>query len=158
MWGPGRLVVGRSQEREPGLLVAGDDARLDPEALAQQVAELVAVLGVAHGARGHAGDRLGTVPVEQLAVAGHRVGHPPDRVAAQSAGGLEALAEAGDGGLALDHAQLAAVHVGHEQPRRVGAEIDDADALGCHATGPYTARAALRENPGARLEGGARGW
>ena len=46
----------------------GDRARVDAEALAQLGAELLAVLGVAHGARGHGHDALGAVPFDRLAV------------------------------------------------------------------------------------------
>ena len=66
------------QEGEPRLLVAGDGPRVDPVALAQQVGELLPVLGVPHGAGGHADDGLGAVPVEQLAVARDGVGHALD--------------------------------------------------------------------------------
>src|SRR3954470_19407120 len=47
-----------AEEREPRLLVAADRARLEAEPLAQGRAELLAVLAVAHGARGERDDLL----------------------------------------------------------------------------------------------------
>src|SRR5437763_1133529 len=62
-----RLVPGAAargaEEREPSLLVAGDRLRLDVEALAQEAAELVAVLGVTDGAGGDRDDPARAVVV-----------------------------------------------------------------------------------------------
>ena len=70
------------------------------------------------------------VPVEQLAVAGHGVDDALDGRVAEPSAGLESLAEPGHGGLPFDLRELAAVHVGDEESRRVGAEVDHADAHG----------------------------
>ena len=127
--------------------------------MAQEVGQLVPVLGVAHGAGGHADDGLGAVPVEQLAVAGDGVDDALDGRVAEPSAGLEALAEPGDGGLPFDLGELAAVHVGDEQSRRVGAEVDHADARRGHATARYCRRPAFRaENPGPRVEVADTGW
>ena len=54
---PGRALARRAAEGQPRLLVAADDARVEPVALrAHAREEVLAVGGVAHGAREH-GDR-----------------------------------------------------------------------------------------------------
>jgi hypothetical protein len=96
---------GCAEERQPRLRVAGDGAGVNAVLLHQVVVEVRPVIRVAHGARGHRDDRLGAEPVDHLAVAGDRLGHPVHRLVGEPAGGVDVLAEPGDdrAALELDH-------------------------------------------------------
>src|ERR687895_855706 len=91
--GAGLAVGGGAEEGEPGLLVAGDRASVDAEAVADLLAEGGAVLGIAHGASGDADDLVGAEPVEHFAVDGEGLADAGDGCVGEPAGGLYALAD-----------------------------------------------------------------
>ena len=121
---------GGAEEGQPRLLVARDRAGVDPEALAQLVAELLAVGGVAHRAGGHGDDALGAVARRSLAVArASVVEHALHRGVGEAAARVDALAEPGDLGPPLELAHRPVLHLGHEQPGGVRPEVDHGDAF-----------------------------
>src|SRR5215212_2685074 len=124
-----RAVARRAEERQPGLLVARDRARLDAVPLGELLAELLAVRRVADRARRHAHDRVGAVLVDQLAVRPDRFVHALHRRRAELARGVDPLAEPGYLRAPLEFLDAPAEDVRYEQARRVRPEIDDRDAL-----------------------------
>ena len=123
----GVALAGRAEEREPRLLVAGEDVRLEPAALADRrrrtraplAASLTALVSTAtarprRGARSAPGSRRAS-----------RTRAPSPRRASRPSG-VDAGAEPGDRGPPLELvADPAVVDVGDEQPRRVRADVDD---------------------------------
>ena len=119
----------RAGERQRGLLVAADRARVEAVAVAHGSGELRAVGGVAHGAREDGGRVRRAVLVDRGAVARQDVEHALHRRVAEPPGRVDALAEPRDGRLAVQLARHGAVaHVGDEQPRGVRPDVDDGDA------------------------------
>jgi hypothetical protein len=122
---PGLAGGGRAQEREPRLLVAGDRAGVDPEALAHRSAELVAVGAVAHGARGDGDRSLGAVLVDRGAVLGQGREDALHGGVGEPARSVDAVAEPRDLRAAVELRYLATGHVGHQKAGRVRAKVDD---------------------------------
>jgi hypothetical protein len=127
-----RPPAGGAQEREPRLLVAGDRARVDVEALGQLAPELLAVPRVPHSARGDGDDALRAVGVDRLPEGLDDREDTLDGGGPQAAGGVDSLAEARDLGPALELLHPSAHDVRHEQPRGVRPQVDDGDALVRH--------------------------
>ena len=121
-----RSLARRAGERERRLLVAADRARLDARALRDLPGELGAVVGVARRARQ---DRRGVrdaVLVDQCSVALERVEDPLHGFVGQPSRGVDALAKARHDRLAMQLRERAiGRHVGDQQPRGVGPDVDD---------------------------------
>ena len=127
---PGSALARRAAEGQPRLLSAGDDPRVEPVARRAHAREEVLAVGrVAHGAGEHGDGPLGSLPFDDRLVLGERGEHARHGVVAQQAGLAEPVAEARDLRAALALGQRAVGgDVGDEQPRRVGADVDDGDS------------------------------
>ena len=121
-----RVASGRgAEERQAGFLLAADGADVEPEAVADRRLELLAVGGIAHGARGHRDRPLGPVLVRQArgrppgvrrpAPSRRRRACPPRRRPRQA--GSHRCAGRSPRSVPL------LVDVGNEQPGRVRAQI-----------------------------------
>ena len=88
----------------------------------------LAVLGVAHGARRDEQRALRAERLECAPVVGERVAHARDRHGEEAATRVDPLTEARDARLAVHLVERAVDDVGHEQPRRVRAEVDGSDS------------------------------
>src|SRR3954471_13069380 len=127
----GVALAGRAEEGETGLLVAGEDLGAQPVVVGHLVDERGAVGGVAHRA-GEDGDvALGLLGVEALAVLRERRADAVHRLVGQAAGGVDALAQAGDDAVAVEDGHAVGGELGDEQARGVASDVDDADP---HAT------------------------
>ncbi len=127
---PGGGVLGGGAEvGQPRLFGAVEDAGREREALTQLGDEGRAVAGVADGA---GGDRVdgpdAELPDRRHVLADRRAG-VLDRLGREAAREVDAPAQPGDRAAPLDRADPAPLHVGHEQPRRVGPDVDYRDSL-----------------------------
>ena len=150
----GVALTRRAEEREPRLLVAGEDLGAQPEPAGHLVDERGAV-GRVPDCAGQDGDvALGAQGVEALAVLRQRVADAVHRLVGKPAGRVDALPESRDDALAVEHGHALRRDVGGQQPRRVRSDVDDADAhqaAGCGigsaasaASRLSTARSAIR--------------
>ena len=103
-----------------------------PKRALDLVAELGAVLGVAHGAGGDRDHALRAEPVDRLAIVGERRRHTAHGVVRQAAARLEPLAEPGHRGAPVELGDGSVLDVRDQQPGRVGADVHDGDP---HSTG-----------------------
>ena len=116
---------GRGDVGEPGLLLAGDHLDLDAAPLADGVHELGRVRRDSHSGRADGGDLLDTVLLGLGRHARDRLGRARDRLLAEAAGVVEALAEprdlgaVGDGPPGAVRLELADVEL-----HRVGPDVD----------------------------------
>ena len=133
----GRVLAGGADVGEPRLLLAVEHPRREREALAQLGDEGVAVGGVAHGAGRDRDDLLDACLSTDLHVVGDRLAGRLDRLGGELPREVDAAPEPGHPALPLDLDDAPARHVGDQQPRRVGADVDHRDPVGvpCHAGG-----------------------
>ena len=122
--------AGGAEEGQPRLLVAGDRARVDAEALPQRGAELLAVVGVAHRAGRHGHDarrRRGGRSARGSRRAPRRPAPSPRRASRP----LRSTPCPSRVTFVRRSSSRTApsCDLGHEQPRGVRAEVDDRDAL-----------------------------
>src|SRR4051794_22542482 len=124
-----RLVCKLARERDtpegqPGLVLAGEQSRLEAVAPLDLAEEGLAVLCVADGA---GGDRQSALGAERLGLAAEvreDIADARDRSGEQALALVDALAEACDLEASNDLGQATVLHVGDEESRRVRAEID----------------------------------
>src|SRR3954453_2487130 len=121
---------GGAEEREPGLLVAGDDAGVEAVAIVEQLPELVAVRGVAR-CGGRERDRaLGPELVDNRLVLVEHLRHTVDRRVRETAGRIDALAEPGYGGASVELGNASIVDIRDKDAGGVGSKVDDGDSHG----------------------------
>ncbi len=116
----------RAEERELRLFLPGEHARVERELAPDPLGELGPVGRVADGGgeHGEVGDAV--VGVDFAAVLGERREHPVDRGGGERPGRVDPLAEPRDGRAPHELGDPARGRdVGDEQPRRVGADVDD---------------------------------
>ena len=112
-------VGGGAEEREPPLLLAAEQLGPHPDGGLGRVEEVVAVGGVARGGGGGHAHPLDAEAVHDLAVLAQHGDRALDGVGVEAAGGVDALAQAGD---AHEPLEGGAAVLADEQPHRVGAE------------------------------------
>jgi hypothetical protein len=126
-----QVATGRDATKgQEGLLVSGDEARVEAVAPLHLAEERLSVFRVANRARRHGERSLGPPRLQLPAILGENVAHAGDRGGKEEAALVDALAEARDGQPALDLVDDAVLDVRNEQASRVRAEVDDPDA--CH--------------------------
>ena len=151
-----RLVAGalrgRPQVGQVGLLLAGQKPGVEVEALPQLGDEGLAVDGVAHGAGSDRHHPLGPQLLVARLVVGDHAADVVHRVRAEVARVLDPAPEVGDGGPALDLADLGPLDVSDQQARRVRPDVDDGDPHRGHASLrlPLTARHSSAAAPAGR--------
>ena len=121
------------EERQRGLLVAGQRAGVEPVVVAHARGELRAVGGVANRAREHGEVALDAVLGDHLPVGLEHGEDALHRRLGKRAGRVDALAQAGDlrGADELGDGAIRP-HLGDEQPGRIGADVDHGDAHAGH--------------------------
>ena len=102
-----------------------EDPGVEREALAKLGDEGVRVAGVSHRRGGDRRHALGAERLVDLDVLADDAGDLVDRVGGQIPGEVDAAAQPRHRAAPLDLAHAPAVDVGHEQPRGVGAHVDD---------------------------------
>ena len=124
----------RAQERQLRLFLAAEHARVEAVVVAHARGELGAVGGVAHRRGEHGEVGLAAVLVDRLAVLGERREDALAGLRGERAAGVDAVAQPGDLRAArrAPRPRRSRVDVGDQQPRGVGADVDDGDA---HARG-----------------------
>jgi hypothetical protein len=127
-----RAVGGDAAERQQGLVVAGQELRREAVAPLDLAEERFAVLRVADGTRRDRERALGALALEDSAVVGEHVANARDGDGEEAAPLVDALTQACHARVALELADPSVLDVCDEEPGRVGAEIDRADAG--HAT------------------------
>jgi hypothetical protein len=128
--GVGRPLARRAAERQPRLLVAGDRARVEAELAADPLGEVRAVGRVADRARQDGDGAPRAELVDGRAVVAQDGGDALDGLRRQPTVRVDALAQAGDDGAAVELLDRGGrrVDVGDEQAGRVRPEVDDGDA------------------------------
>ena len=114
----------RAEIGEVALLLAGEQARVEPEALAELGDERLAVDGITDGARGDRHDPLRAHLLVASLVAGDDGADVIDCVRADHPGVVDAAAHVRHRGPALDLAHGRALDVGDQQAGGVGADVD----------------------------------
>ena len=142
--GERRRVDGR-EVAERRLLLAAEDLDLEAGPLTDRVEEVLLVGGVADRARRDGSDVACADPAGGAEVGEHLGGLEPalHRLAAQLAGGVQALADA--------HREVDLVRAlppagggrEHHKPKRVRAQVDDRSPMLCHSSGAQLAAAAV---------------
>ncbi len=125
----GRRLRGGAEVGGAGLLLAVEDAGREREALAQLGDEGAAVVGVADGAGRDRVDRLGAQLLEDADIAADRLADVLDRLGREAAGEVDAPAQPGHGAAPIERRDPPPGHVRHQQPRRVGPDVDHRDPL-----------------------------
>ena len=114
-------------QRQPRLLLAGQEERLEAVAPFDLAQECLTVLGVAERARADGERPLGAERLELAPILREHVPDTGDRDRKEAAALVDAFAELRDREPADDFAHVA-VDIGDEQPGRVRAEIDCGDS------------------------------
>ncbi len=142
--------------RQPGLLLARDDLRLDAEAGAGTVEELRGVGGVPCCGGGDHPPVGDPEPVEFCAEVGHGVQGAGERFGVEPAGRVHALAEPGQVQAPVHLDQAAVDQPAHQQADGVGAAVDGRQQLLTHWWPPArwwlrgSGRAGSRTHPAGR--------
>ena len=110
------------------LLLAREQARPEPVASLDLVQELLAVFGVADGARRDEQDARRVELARDQPIVGERLPRARERGGEKAPTLVDALAEPDDPGLPVELIEAAGVDVGHEQAHRVRAQVDRRDA------------------------------
>ena len=113
---------------ESRLLISGQEAGVEAVAPFDLAEERLAVLRVPDGARRDGERPLDPGRLEHAPVVGQRVPNARECGGEEEATLVHALAQAGDRQPAVELAHGPALHLGHEQPRRVRPQVDDPDA------------------------------
>src|SRR5262249_51765260 len=123
----------RPQEGEVGLLLAGEQACVEGEALAELRDERLTVDGITDGAGRDRHDPVrAQVLVARLVVADHRA-DLLDRIRAEMVGVIHPAAQAGHRGAALDLLDPPISDLGDEQARGIRPNVDYGDSHPCYA-------------------------
>ena len=125
----------RTDERQGGLLVAGDHLGLDAQHGVHHRGEVVAVGGIAGGAGGHHADGRRAVPPDQVGEVDECVPGAFDCLGGQPAGAVDALTEPDDAHVANDVDERAVGgRVGDQQADRVRPAVDRSDAVAARSS------------------------
>ena len=141
-------AVGRAAKAELCLLLTGEQPRREAVAPLDLPEERLAVLSIAHGARGDEQRALGTRLLNPPTVVGEDVPHPSDRKREEPAPEVDALAQTRDLDAFFDLLDAPVHDVGDEEPGGVRALVDRRDP---HDPG-YATRMFLFRDKGAMVE------
>ena len=115
--------VRAAEEGQPGLLLTGDDLRGAAAVPAHGLDERLAVLGVAHGARGAHADALGPERARTATERGEHLHGAGQSLRVQATGAVHVLAQPRDHHVARELGRRRA-RFDHEEPDRVRALVD----------------------------------
>ena len=134
----GHVLRGGAEVGEPRLLLAVEDARREREPLPQLGDEGASVAGVPDRAGRDRVDPLRAQLPDHLDVLADRLADRLDRLRGQLPGEIDPAPQPRHPAAPLDRRNPPPDHVGHQQPSRVGADVDRRDPCGSPPTWPGT--------------------